>query len=170
MLLLTGASAAGHRHGQVPAGGCASGSARSPTASNGTTLGEIYFPLSVALLFWLTRGEHPLLFVVPVLLLTLADATSALVGARYGLTPYTGGNKSFEGSVAFVVVAFFCVHVPLLLWSDVGRTESLLIGRRWRSSSMLLEGSAWRGLDNLFIPIGGYFLLRAYLPMPPPRW
>ena len=21
---------------------------------------------------------------------------------------------------------------------------------------MLLEGSAWRGLDNLFIPIGGY--------------
>jgi phytol kinase len=28
---------------------------------------------------------------------------------------------------------------------------------------MLLEGSAWRGIDNLFIPIGGYFLLRAYL-------
>ena len=30
---------------------------------------------------------------------------------------------------------------------------------------MLLEGSAWRGLDNLFIPIGGYFLLHAYVPM-----
>jgi phytol kinase len=30
---------------------------------------------------------------------------------------------------------------------------------------MVLEGSAWRGLDNLFIPIGGYFLLRAYLVM-----
>jgi phytol kinase len=129
------------------------------------TLGEIYFPLSVALLFWLTRGEHPLLFVVPVLLLTLADATSALIGGRYGLTPYTGGSKSFEGSVAFVVVAFFCVHVPLLLWSSVGRTESLLIGATLALLIMLLEGSAWRGLDNLFIPLGGYFLLRAYLPM-----
>jgi phytol kinase len=30
---------------------------------------------------------------------------------------------------------------------------------------MLLEGTAWRGLDNLFLPVGGYFLLRAYLPM-----
>jgi len=129
------------------------------------TLGEIYFPLSIALLFWLTRGEHPLLYVVPMLLLTLADATSALIGGRYGLTPYTGGNKSFEGSVAFVVVGFLCVHVPLLLWSNVGRMESLLIAAALALLTMLLEGSAWRGLDNLFIPIGGYFLLRAYLPM-----
>jgi phytol kinase len=30
---------------------------------------------------------------------------------------------------------------------------------------MLLEGSAWRGLDNLFIPIGGFYLLQAYLPL-----
>jgi len=129
------------------------------------TLGELYFPLSVALLFWLTRGDHPLLFVVPVLMLTLADATCALVGGRYGLTPYTGASKSLEGSVAFVIVGFFCVHVPLLLGSSVGRTESLLIGATLALLVMLLEGSAWRGLDNLFIPIGGYFLLRAYLPM-----
>jgi phytol kinase len=129
------------------------------------TLGELYFPLSVALLFWLTRGDHPLLFVVPVLMLTLADATSGLVGGRYGLTRYSGASKSLEGSVAFVIVGFFCVHVPLLLWSSVGRTESLLIGATLALLVMLLEGSAWRGLDNLFIPIGGYFLLRAYLPM-----
>jgi phytol kinase len=55
--------------------------------------------------------------------------------------------------------------VPLLLWSSVGRTESLLLGATLALLVMLLEGSAWRGLDNLFIPIGGYFLLRAYLPM-----
>jgi phytol kinase len=80
-----------------------------------TTLGELYFPLSVGLLFWLTRGEHVLLFVIPVLMLTFADATCALVGRRYGLTPYHGASKSLEGSVAFAVVAFFCVHVPLLI-------------------------------------------------------
>lgn len=130
-----------------------------------TTMGELYFPVSVALLFWLTHDEHPLLFVIPILMLTFADATCALVGRRYGLTPYHGASKSLEGSVAFVVVAFFCVHVPLLLWSDVGRVESLLMASTLALLVMVLEGSAWRGLDNLFIPIGGYFLLRAYLGM-----
>jgi phytol kinase len=101
--------------------------------------------------------------VIPILMLTLADATCALVGLRYGLTRYEGASKSFEGSIAFAVVAFFCVHVPLLLWSPVGRLESLLIAGTLALVVMLLEGSAWRGLDNLFIPIGGYFLLRVYL-------
>ena len=130
-----------------------------------TTLGELYFPAAVALLFWLTRGGTPLLFVIPVLMLTFADATGALVGSRYGMTPYHGASKSLEGSIAFLVMAFLCVHVPLLLWSEVGRAESLLIAATLALLVMLLEGSAWRGLDNLFIPIGGYFLLHAYLPM-----
>jgi phytol kinase len=129
------------------------------------TFGEVYFPISVALLFWLTRGSDPLLFVIPILMLTFADATCALVGARYGLTRYVGASKSVEGSVAFVAVAFLCVHVQLLLWSETGRAESLLIAATLALLVMLLEGSAWRGLDNLFIPIGGYFLLRAYLPL-----
>jgi phytol kinase len=129
------------------------------------TLGELYFPLAVALLFWLTRGQDPLLFVIPVLMLTFADATCALVGGRYGMTRYVGASKSLEGSIAFVVVAFLCVHVPLLLWSNVGRAESLLIAATLALLVMLLEGSAWKGLDNLFIPIGGYFLLRAYMSM-----
>jgi phytol kinase len=133
-----------------------------------STLGEVYFPAAVALLFWLTRGEDPLLFVIPVLVLTFADATCALVGGRYGLTPYVGASKSLEGSIAFVVVAFFCIHVPLLLWSGVGRAESLMIAATLALLVMVLEGSAWRGLDNLFIPIGGYFLLRAYLEMDAP--
>jgi phytol kinase len=129
------------------------------------TLGELYFPLSVALLFALTLRQDPLLFIIPVLMLTFADATCALIGNRYGMTQYMGASQSLEGSVAFVVVAFFCVHVPLLLWSDVGRAEALLIAATLALLVMLLEGSAWRGLDNLFIPIGGYFLLRAYLSM-----
>ena len=130
-----------------------------------TTLGELYFPLAVAIVFWLARGHSPLLFCIPMLVLTLADATGALIGLRYGLTRYTGGHKSFEGSLAFAVVAFLCVHVPLLLWSDTGRRETLMIAATLALLVMLLEGTAWRGLDNLFLPIGGFFLLRAYMPM-----
>jgi len=168
VLLLTGASAAliaaikfmpalRHRFG-----GAVSGVDRS-------TLGELYFPVSVALVFWLTRGAHPLLFVIPILVLTLADATCALVGGRYGTIRYEGASKSLEGSIAFVVVAFFCIHVPLLLWTDLGRAETLLISSTLALLVMLLEGSAWRGLDNLFIPIGGYFLLRAYVTFDAPQ-
>jgi phytol kinase len=132
------------------------------------SFGELYFPLSVAVLFWLTHGHDPLLFVIPILVLTLADATGAIVGARYGLTPYTGSSKSLEGSVAFAIVAFFCIHVPLVAWSSVGRVESLLMAATLALLVMLLEGSAWRGLDNLFIPIGGYLLLRAYIGLDAP--
>lgn len=132
---------------------------------NRTTWGEIYFPISVAVVFWLSMGQSPLLFCIPILVLTLADATGAIVGLRYGTINYTGAAKSLEGSVAFAVVAFFCVHVPLLLWISVGRAESLLISVTLALIVMLLEGSAWRGLDNLFIPIGGFYLLRAFLPM-----
>ena len=130
-----------------------------------TTLGEIYFPIAVAIVFWLSRGKSPLLFCIPILVLTVADATCALVGMRYGQTRFAGANKSLEGSVAFIVVAFFCIHVPLILWSDVGRIEALLISLTLALLVMLLEGSAWRGLDNLFIPIGGFFLLQASMPL-----
>ena len=143
-----------------PLGGVVDGVSR-------TTLGEIYFPIAVAIVFWLSRGKSPLLFCIPILVLTVADATCALIGMRYGQTRFAGANKSLEGSVAFIVVAFFCVHVPLLLWSGVGRVETLLISITLALLVMLLEGSAWRGLDNLFIPIGGFFLLQAALPLGP---
>ena len=129
------------------------------------TFGEFYFPLAVALLFVLTLGDDPLLFAIPVLVLTLADTASAVVGMRYGVTRYSGARKSLEGSAAFAVVAFFCVHVPLLAWSTVGRAECLLVAATFALLVMLLEGSASRGLDNLVIPLGGYLLLRGFVEL-----
>ena len=129
------------------------------------TFGEIYFPLAVALVFTMARGESTLLFIVPILVLTVADAASALIGMRYGFNRYVGVAKTFEGSAAFVVVAFFCIHVPLLIGSGVGRSESLLIAATLSLLLMLVESSAPRGLDNLLLPVGSYFILRAYLSL-----
>lgn len=126
--------------------------------------GEIYFPLSVAILFPLAEG-NVLLFVIPILILTFADAVAALAGGRYGLTHYhgAGGEKSAEGSVAFFMVAFLSAHIPLLLMTDTERAKTLLIGLSIGLIAMLLEAIAWRGLDNLFIPLGGFILLKVYL-------
>jgi phytol kinase len=133
-----------------------------------STLGEIYFPIAVAGIFWLSHGRSPLLFCIPIVVLTLADATGALIGIRYGRIRYVGAAKSVEGSVAFAIVAFFCIDVPLTLWSDVGRVETLLISSTLALLVMLLEGAAWRGLDNLFVPFGVFFVLRTWLDLDAP--
>jgi phytol kinase len=126
--------------------------------------GELLFPVSVALLFVLAQGD-PLLYSVPILILALADAVAALIGVYYGQTQFKTleGSKSIEGSFAFFIVAFLCVHVAVLLFTDSGRVESLLIGLLMGIIVMLFEAVAWRGLDNLFIPVASFALLKSYL-------
>jgi phytol kinase len=128
--------------------------------------GDLYFPIAATGLFVLANRNW-LLYALPMLTLTLADTVAALIGVAYGQNKYgtTGKMKSVEGSVAFFVVAFLSTGVPLLLFTDTGRTEAVLIGLTFGALVMLLEAIAWRGLDNLFIPFGGFLLLRAYLAL-----
>jgi phytol kinase len=127
-------------------------------------VGPVYFPLAVLVLFGLARS-NVLLYLVPLLVLTFADAAGALVGVRYGTLKYeaTGGRKSVEGSTAFFLAAFFSAHVPLLLASDLGRAETLLIGLTFGLLLTMVEAVAWAGLDNLFLPLVGYLLLKTYV-------
>lgn len=129
-----------------------------------TSAGDLWFPIAAAALFVLSAGDR-VLFSIPILTLAFADAVAALVGIHYGRMRYITdeGLKSLEGSIAFFVVAFFTTHVPLLLFTTTGRAESLLIGLVFGVLVMLVEAVAWRGLDNLFIPIGGFLLLKVYL-------
>ena len=121
VLLLTGASALLVAAVSSSCRRCARASAASRTASNRTTLGELYFPIvGRAAVLAHARRRTRCCSSFPCSMLTFADATGALVGSRYGMTRYLGASKSLEGSIAFVVIAFLCVHVPLLLWSDVG--------------------------------------------------
>lgn len=128
--------------------------------------GAIAFPLSVCILFLIARGDL-ILYSIPILVLTFGDAVAALIGVRYGLQRYaaTEGTKSVEGSSAFFLAAFFCVHVPLLLFSDTGRVESLLIALIIGLLVMMVEAIAWNGLDNLFVPLSTFVLLRRFLSL-----
>lgn len=128
------------------------------------SLGDLYFPVAAVCLFLLSRGSA-VLFVIPILTLTLADAVAATIGLRYGRLHFatTDGTKSMEGSIAFFMIAFLATHIPLLLFTRIARVDSLLIGATFGVLVMLLEAVAWRGLDNLFIPIGGYLVLSSSL-------
>ena len=128
-----------------------------------SSLGELLFPVAVAAV-WYISPENPLYYSLSVLVLTLADAFAALVGTKYGLRHYTTaeGHKSWEGSFTFFSAAFLCIHVPLLLLTTIGRAECLLIALLIAILVMLVEAVAWRGLDNLFIPLCVCILLNVY--------
>jgi phytol kinase len=128
--------------------------------------GDLYFPVSVAAVFVLSGGQ-PLLFCLPVLILTLADATAALIGLRYGSRRYQtiDGQKSIEGSVAFFGVTFVSALLVLVMFTEVGRIDSVFIALMLGLLVMMLEAIAWLGLDNLLIPLGGFLLLKTYVTL-----
>lgn len=130
--------------------------------------GELLFPVAIALLFYLADG-NAILYSLPILILALADAVAALIGIFYGRIKYTTleGYKSIEGSVSFLFVTFLVVHIGLLLFTDTGRLESLLIAALIGIIIMLLEAIAWRGLDNIFIPLSSFALLKVYIDSTP---
>jgi len=138
-----------------------------------TSYGELLFAVAVALLFWLKDGHFvsvsmhhkaqigPVLYVLPILILTLCDAASAIVGSRYGKRVFQieEGSKSIEGVVVFAVTAWLLSLIMILLMTDIGRGEAVLLAFIAAAFGALLEAASWRGLDNLFIPLGLYFLL-----------
>jgi phytol kinase len=129
--------------------------------------GEFCWPFSVALLFSLTHAQ-PLFYVIPVLILAFADACGAMIGTRYGSARYQtdDGHKSAEGSLAIFLVAFLTAHISLLLFTQLGRLECLLIGFVLGLIATLTEAIAWRGLDNFFVPIATYACLVRLVELP----
>lgn len=132
------------------------------------SIGEICFPLAVGLTFLLADGNK-ILYVVPVLLLTLADAASAIVGQRFGKHPYnaTDGVKTFEGSFAFAAVALLASYLSLHFMAGSPYLEALIISSILALLAMMFEGVGWKGLDNLFVPLGAFLVLKSHIGQPP---
>jgi phytol kinase len=133
--------------------------------NRGDSLGEIYFPIGVGAVFLMANGD-PLRFTIPVLLLTAGDAIAALIGIRFGHTHYTtaDGTKSAEGSLAFFVTGFLSVCILLFqVFGGVAAIPAILIAVILSLLLMLVEAVSWQGLDNLLIPVFGFFLFDAFL-------
>lgn len=126
-----------------------------------SSLGEFAFPLGVCLVFWLANGDRTL-FVAPVLVLTLADASAAVAGIYFGRRKVhlPDGTKSIEGSAAFFLVAVVCVLGPLVVMGRAPGVEALLVGLAAAAVLMLLELVAGKGFDNLLIPLAAWAQLR----------
>jgi phytol kinase len=124
------------------------------------SLGEVYFPIAIFILFLIGR-ELPIFYLVALLTMVVADALAAVLGRAYGKHPYlvTTHQRSLEGSAAFLLTAFFVVHVPLLLATSIDRVACLLIAAQIALLVTSFEAIGTGGSDNLLVPLGAYYLL-----------
>ncbi len=138
-------------------------------ANGRQSIGEICFPLAVGLTFLLARGDV-LLYTIPIAILTFADAASAIVGQRLGNKTYgtNDGTKSIEGSCAFAMVAFVCTYLSIAfaIPGPSGQITAVCVALILAILSMMFEAIAWKGLDNLFIPLGAFLVLKTHLHLP----
>jgi len=122
--------------------------------------GAEYYPLSVFLVFLMTQGR-PWLYLSAVLVLAVGDAFAALIGSRYGVVRYEveDENKSLEGSLVFLVIAFLAIHLPTLLLTDLPRPVCVLAALLVAALVTGFEAISLEGADNLFIPLAVVVIL-----------
>lgn len=122
--------------------------------------GEMYFALGVTALFCFARHSL-LLYAVPLLVLTFADAAAALTGKYWGRHRFAafGSIKSVEGSLGFFAVTIATTLILLVVIAALPFLHALLVAAAFALCLTLLEAIAGHGLDNLLLPVGAYWLL-----------
>ena len=129
------------------------------------SLGEIFFIFSVFIVFYWSHGNK-IFYMIPILILTFADSTAALIGKSYAkknLAEFNEDAKSLEGSFMFFIVAFFATHIPLLLFTNTGREECLIIATIVGFNVALIEMISHGGNDNLLIPITAFAFVSTHV-------
>ena len=123
-------------------------------------IGDVLFVWAAYLMFLLADGRL-LLFLTPVLVLTLADSTAALVGERYGRTrwPRTDCGRTVEGSATFCCVAFACALSMLVVFSEVSLVHGMALSLLLGFVTAAVEAAAPRGWDNVAVPFATLFAL-----------
>ena len=125
-----------------------------------TSLGDVYFAFAIGGLLLLTQ-DKPIFFVIPILILTLADAFAAIVGKMFPVGPLAGvaKGKTAAGCIAFFVVAFAVSSWLLLAIADLQTGHALFVAAGLAASTCVAEAISRRGIDNLMVPTVAYLAL-----------
>jgi phytol kinase len=124
------------------------------------SLGEIYFAFSIGGLLLLTQNE-PIFFVIPILILALADAFAAIVGKVFPVGPLAGiaRGKTAAGCVTFFTVAFIVSFWVLVAIANLQLVHALAVATGLAMTTCITEAISRRGVDNLLIPAVAYLVL-----------
>lgn len=119
------------------------------------TLGSEYYPISIFLTFVVSAGQA-WIYVAAILVLATADACAALIGMRYGSIRYNveEDDKSLQGSLAFLAIAFAALLGPMLLLTELPFPIAVLSALLVAALVTGFEAISLHGADNLFVPLG----------------
>lgn len=139
------------------------GTLQSVHAVERKSYGAIYHPIAIYICFLYSQFlNQPWFYIISILILGVSDAFAALVGKNYGMNEYiveVGSKKTIEGSFTFFLTSFLITHLILLLTTNVGKVESVLVAILVAIIITVFESVSLKGADNLFIPLGTMFIL-----------
>jgi phytol kinase len=126
--------------------------------------GEIYFALGVTAIFCRVKDDL-LLYAIPILVLTFADAAAALIGEHYGRhrIRLVESQKSIEGCIAFLTFAAAFIYAPLMMLAKIEWVSAMVVAVTLALILTVVEACAWSGFDNFMIPVAGCFFLENLL-------
>jgi phytol kinase len=133
-----------------------------------SSFGDVWLALAIGFVFIRSDGVY-ILYGLPIAVIALSDAAAALTGTTYGRMRFAvqGGVKSWEGVTAFFAVTLIISMMMLLLLTDVPRLNVIVLSLAIAAFAATVEAVSWRGLDNLFVPIGTHLFLSSWLTAPP---
>lgn len=128
------------------------------------SFGVELFPVAVWITY-LLAGEQSWQFCAALLVLGFSDSAAALVGERFGRHRYhlLGGDKTLEGTLAFLATAIPILWISVILTSGAGILAALGAATLAAAAAALAEALTPRGLDNLTIPVTVVLALPALL-------
>lgn len=134
-----------------------------------TSFGAMCFPLSIYLMFLLGH-DQPVLYCASILVMTVSDSAAALVGKKYGIHRFgkEPGSKSLEGSMSFFASAFACIYACLFFMTQAGQFEPVFVVLVVALLATTIEASSPLGSDDLFVPLGTYYIFSKMLGHPLP--
>jgi len=122
--------------------------------------GELYFAAAIAFLL-LVACADPLLYVVPVCVLTFADAAAAIVGKAvpYGRLSGMARHKTLSGCLAFFVTALAVTLFGVLRYTTLPIGPAVTVAAVIAAGACALEAVSRRGADNVLVPLGVWLWL-----------
>ena len=129
--------------------------------------GDLLLAISVGLCLFLA-GDDLYLYVLPIAVLTFADAAAALAGSTYGKRFFRveDGDKSIEGSVVFFVITLVISMLCLMLMTPFAPLNIIVLSLMVAGFGTLVEAASWRGFDNFFLPLGLLIFLSVHAANP----
>ncbi|NOZ60833.1 MAG: DUF92 domain-containing protein [Calditrichaeota bacterium] len=137
-------------------------------ATDRTTYGTVFYPLSFFILTLLLWDGHKSILVLSVLTMAIADAFAAIVGEQVRVPKIyqiAGEQKSFQGSSAMFAMTFLIVLLGLrLLTAALDNFALNWLHAAWYALVVALVATACealssKGSDNLSVPLGTAFFM-----------